>query len=152
MIPFTAYTKEDFETATSYLSVEEADGIISNRNESETWNDYDVPTKEALLIQASLAVDGAYNYQGVKVSNAQFLKFPRKELGDEEVSKVLPLTLKFAVTTLCLSYSNNKAFRNITREEISKLVMEFKEIKDDIGADVLVFLKPLKATTLKIEG
>lgn len=152
MIPFTAYTKEEFETATSYLSVEEADGIISNQNESETWNSYDIPTKQALLVQSSMAVDGAYNYQGVKVSNAQFLKFPRKELEDEEVSKVLPLTLKFAVTTLCLSYSNNRAFRNITRDEISKLAMEFKEIEDDIGADVLVFLKPLKATTLKIEG
>ena len=152
MIPFTAYTAEAFETATSYLSVEEADAIINGQNESDTWKDYEDEVKQALLIQSSMAVDGAYNYQGVKVSNAQFLKFPRKEVEDEEVSTVLPLTLKFAVTTLCLSYSNDRAFRNITKDGISKLAMEFKEVEDDIGADVLVFLKPLKATTLKIEG
>lgn len=150
MIPFTAYTKDAYETATSYLSVEEADAIIVGQNESDTWQGYNNPIKEALLVQASLAVDGAYNYQGVKVSDAQFLKFPRKEVDSEEVSTVLPLTLKFAVTTLCLSYSNDRAFRNITKDGISKLAMEFKEIDDDIGADVLVFLKPLKATTLKI--
>lgn len=149
---FIPYTEENFETATSYLSVEEADEIIAGQRNNSIWNGYDAGVKEAILNQASVAVDSALMYQGKKISSLQLLKFPRMGVDEkvDEVSKKLPINIKYAVSTICVQYSNDKAFKNITQETISKLNWTFKESTNDIGAEVLTFLKPLKATIVRI--
>lgn len=151
---FIPHTEENYETANSYLSVADADEIIAGQSSNSNWNGYSNDVKQVLLIQASLAVDGAIMYSGVKVSDIQVLKFPRMVVDSvsDEASKAIPINIKFATASLCLQYSNQKAFKNITSETISKLSRKFKEASDDIGAEILAFLKPLKATTVKIGG
>lgn len=151
---FIPHTEENYETANSYLSVADADEIIAGQSSNTKWNSYSSDVKQVLLIQASLAVDGAIMYSGVKVSDLQVLKFPRMAVDgvSDEASKEIPINIKFATASLCLQYSNNKAFRNITSETISKLSRTFKEVENDIGAEILAFLKPLKATTVRLGG
>lgn len=149
---FIPYTEESFDTATSYLSVADADEIITGQRNTSIWSGYNADVKEVILNQSSVAVDGAMMYQGIKISASQLLKFPRMETTEnvDDASKVLPIGLKYAVATLCVQYSNDKAFKNITSETISKLNLSFKEGTNDVGAEILTFLKPLKATSVKI--
>lgn len=148
---FTPYTEDDFEIATSYLSVDEADEIIAGQKMNTNWNNLDDDVKKILLIQSSLAVDGALMYYGVKVSDNQILKFPRKKIDDED-NKVIPLNIKFATASLCLKYSNDEAFKNVTSETISKLTRVFEASSNDIGLEILALLKPLKASTVRLGG
>lgn len=141
---FIPYTKENFEIANSYLSVEEADALIAGQKNNEVWNTYTDEVKQIMLIQSSLAVDGALIYQGSKTSPLQILKFPRNG------SYTIPINIKFAVIFMCLKYSNDNAFKNITKETISKLSFEFENSDNAIGEDILAYLKPLKATSIKV--
>jgi len=137
---FVPHTETDYEIANSYLSVADADDIIVKQSNSEDWQGFDNPTNEMLLIQSSLAVDGALMYAGAKTSENQLLKFPRNEL------LTLPANIKFATALTALKYSNDDIFKNIKREKISKHETEFFA-KGEIDDDVLAFLKPLRATT-----
>jgi len=141
---FVPYTEVDFEIANSYLSIADADALIAGQNNNGVWSAYTDEVKQTMLMQSSLAVDGALMYKGSKTSSLQVLKFPR------DGSYTLPPNIKFAVVFMCLKYSNDKAFKNITKETISKLSWEFKNVNDTIGADVLAYLKPLKATSIKV--
>ena len=142
---FVPHTETDYEIANSYLSVADADDIIVKQSNSEDWQGFDNPTKEMLLIQSSLAVDGALMYAGAKTSENQLLKFPRNEL------LTLPANIKFATALTALKYSNDDIFKNIKREKISKHETEFFA-KGEIDDDVLAFLKPLRATTIKMKA
>jgi hypothetical protein len=145
MIIFVPHTEADYETANSYLNVEDADQIISKQRNNATWNGFDDETKEMLLIQSSLAVDGAMMYQGAKTSADQVLKFPRCEL------LTLPLQIKFATAFTALLYSNDKIFKNVKREKIGKHEKEYFEGLDvKVDASVLAYLEPLRATTVSI--
>jgi len=141
---FIPYTETDYEVANSYLSVADADALIAGQNNNSVWNTYADDVKQTMLMQSSLAVDGALMYQGAKTSSLQVLKFPRNG------SYTLPPNIKYAVVFICLKYSNDKAFKNITNETIGKLSWKFKNVDDTIGADVLAYLKPLKATSIKV--
>ena len=150
-IPFTA---ENYQTANSYLSVEEADILISNQLHSEKWQTLDTEAKQFLLIQSSLAVDSAYAYDGVKVSDEQVLKFPRKKLGSEVDTSTLtiPLNVKFAVVSMAIKLSNDEAFKNITSETIGKLSRAYAGQTHELGDDVVALLKPLRAKTIKVNS
>jgi len=149
---FIPYTEADYETATSYLSIADADDLISGQNNNTSWNGYADAVKQILLNQSSLAVDSAFMYQGVKISEAQMLKFPRMEYGADSLlaSKVLPNNVKFAVVMMCLQYSNDKAFKNITSETISKLSWSFANSESEVGSEIYTFLKPLQAKTVRL--
>ena len=142
---FVPHTTDDYEIANSYLNVADADDIIAKQSNSSVWQALDTPTKEMLLMQSSLAVDGALMYAGAKTSSNQLLKFPRNEL------LTLPRNILFATALTALKYSNDDIFKNIKREQIGKHETEFFA-KVSIDDDVLVFLKPLKATTLKLQA
>lgn len=141
---FVPFTAEDYEIANSYLSIADAGDIIGKQNNSDAWVDADEPTQQMLLMQASLAVDGALMYAGAKTSSNQILKFPRND------ATTLPQNIKFATAITALRYSNDEAFKNIKREKISKHETEFFD-KGTIDDDVLAFLRPLRATTIKIK-
>jgi len=145
MMIFVPHTETDYEIANSYLSVADADDIISKQNSSENWQGLDNPTKEMLLMQSSLAVDGAFMYAGAKTSSNQLLKYPRNG------ATSLPANIKFATALTALKYSNDDVFKNIKSEMIGKHLTVYFENKE-IGDDVLAFLKPLKATTVKIKA
>lgn len=141
---FVPHTEVDYEIANSYLSIADADAIISKQRNSAKWQGFNDETKEMLLMQSSIAIDGALMYQGAKTSEAQVLKFPRDE------ALALPRTIGFATAITALLFSNDDIFKNISREKIGKHETEYfagKEIDDS----VLVYLKPLKATTVKLK-
>lgn len=150
---FVPCTESDYDIANSYLSVAEADEIITGQTGSSNWVAYTDEIKKILLMKSSVAVDGAMMYSGIKISSNQLLKFPRADVNcvSSDSSKKIPNNIRFAVALLSMQFSNNKAFENITSESISKLKWTFKE-SNDIGAEVMAFLKPLKATTVKIGG
>ena len=140
---FVPYTEADYEIANSYLSVLDADDIIAKQINSASWVALSTPFKQMLLIQASLAVDGALQYQYDKTSDAQVLKFPRNTL------LTLPKNIIFATAITAMKYSNDDIFKGVSREKIAKHETEYFEDKG-IADDVLVFLKPLQLRTIKL--
>lgn len=144
---FIPSTEIDFEIATSYLSVEDADSIILKQSNSDNWENATDEIKEMLLIQASYSVDGALEYKGTKTSTTQLLNFPRNG------ATVLPNNIKFATAITAMKISNDDIFKNIKVETIAKHTTEYFA-KVEIDDDVLVFLKPLKKgiTIIPISG
>lgn len=148
---FVPHTELDYEIANSYLNVADADEIITKQSNSEAWVALDAPTKQMLLMQSSLAIDGALMYQYTKTSLNQILKFPRNTL------LTLPQNIKFATAMMCLDYSNDEVFKNIKREIISKHETEYFSNSDNltngaVGSGIIAFLTPLKAITMRIKS
>lgn len=141
-IPFTA---EDAEIATSYLSLEDANKIISKQTNSDNWNDADDEVKKMLLMQSSYAVDGAVKYKGTKTSSTQLLEFPRNG------ETIIPNNIKFAVALTAMKISNDDIFKNIKVETIAKHTTEYFA-KVEIDDEVMIFLKSLRATTIPVFG
>ena len=151
MMIFVPHTEADYEIANSYLSVADADDIILKQSNREAWDILEDVEKQMLLMQSSLAVDGALMYQGAKTSSNQLLKFPRNE------SLVIPQNIKFAVAMMCLDYSNDEIFKNIKKEKIGKHETEFFSNSDNltngvVSGNIIAFLNPLRATTVKIKS
>ena len=141
-IPFTA---EDAEIATSYLSLEDANKIISKQTNSDNWNDADDEVKKMLLMQPSYAVDGAVKYKGTRTSSTQLLEFPRNG------ETIIPNNIKFAVALTAMKISNDDIFKNIKVETIAKHTTEYFA-KVEIDDEVMIFLKSLRATTIPVFG
>jgi hypothetical protein len=151
MMIFVPHTEADYEIANSYLSVADADEIIAKQSNSEAWVAFDAPTKQMLLMQSSLAIDGALMYQGTKTSSNQLLKFPRNDLLS------LPQNIKFATAMMCLDYSNDEMFKNIKSEQIAKHKTEYFSNSDNltsgaVSSGIIAFLTPLKAITMRIKS
>jgi len=142
---FIPFTETDYEIANSYLSVLDADAIILKQTNSENWNNATNDIRQMLLIQASYAVDGAITYKGTKTSSNQLLNYPRN--GD----MILPNNIKLATALTAMKISNDDIFKNIKSETIAKHTTEYFT-KMEIDDDVLVFLKPLRATTIAVAG
>lgn len=147
MIIFVPYTEANIETANSYLDIADADQIISEQSNSDVWIGLDDDSKKMLLIQSSIAVDGAMMYQGAKTIETQFLKFPRN--GCYEI----PLQIKFATAFTALLFSNDDIYKNIKREKIAKHETEyFGNSAKEIDPMVLAYLEPLRARTIRIKA
>ena len=74
---FIPHTEADYKTANSYLSVAEADDLISGQKGSETWEGYsNINIKENNLIIASMLISEAITFQGVKVSERSSVSIP----------------------------------------------------------------------------
>jgi len=151
MMIFVPHTEPDYEIANSYLSVAGADEIILKQGNSEAWQELDDSTKEMLLMQSSLAVDGVFMYAGAKTSENQILKFPRNEL------LTLPRNIKFATAMICLDYANDEIFKNIKSEQIAKHKTEYFSNSENltngiVSSNIMAFLNPLRATTVKIKA
>jgi len=147
MIIFVPYTEANIETANSYLDIADADQIISEQSNSDAWMGLDDDSKKMLLIQSSIAVDGAMMYQGAKTIETQFLKFPRN--GCYEI----PLQIKFATAFTALLFSNDDIYKNIKREKIAKHETEyFGNSAKEIDPMVLAYLEPLRARTIRIKA
>lgn len=144
---FVPTTESDYITATSYLSISDADEIINAQRNSEEWSTLDEDVKKIFLNQSSLAVDGVYSYQGLQTDESQFLKFPRDCL------LVIPASLKFATALLALEYVRDDTTRgDVLSEKIGKLAWTFgsrQHGENGMTQEILSFLKPLKATTVK---
>ncbi len=145
---FLASTPENFELATSYLSLEEADELIKAQRDGSQWlsleNDED---KQVLLMQASFGVDGIFSYQFLPTIKNQLLKFPRNGL------KTIPNSVKLATALLGVRFTvEYNSESNIKSEKIGQLQWTLggvsntntKQIED---IDVLTLLRPLQMRT-----
>ena len=141
---FIPSTANNYHAATSYLSVEEAEQILSSQTDKGSWDSLPIEAKEMLLSQASLAVDGLYSYKGKRSSEGQFLKFPR------DGSSIIPASLKFAVAMLCASYSKDEAFKGITSESIGKMSWTFANAEQGVSSEIMTFLKPLRVKSVRL--
>ena len=141
---FIAFTPSTAETATSYLSVADADEIIATGSDSAAWAALGNPTKQIMLNQASLAVDGAMAYESEKTSVNQLLKFPRGG------NTTLPSSLLFATAELAAIVAKDDTFKNITSESVSKLRWTFKGNGTGVPDSVYAFLKPLRKRTVQL--
>lgn len=141
---FVPYTEEDYEIATSYLSIADATSIISAQPNSTAWTSLSEDLKKIILMQASLVIDGAFMYKGTKTSSSQILKYPRGE------SKLMPQNILFATAITAYKYSNDDIFKNVKSETIAKHTTEYFE-KSTIDDAVLPYLKPLKANKIRLQ-
>lgn len=146
---FVPHTETDYEIANSYLSIADAIDIIGKQSNSEAFINLEEDTQKMLLMQSSLAVDGAVIYAGAKTSQNQVLMYPRKNNLD------LPQNIKFATAMMCLDYSNDEIFKNIKKEKIGKHETEFFSNSDNltngvVSSNIIAFLNPLRATTMKL--
>ena len=96
-------------------------------------------------MQSSYAVDGAVIYKGTKTSSTQLLEFPRNG------ETIIPNNIKFAVALTAMKISNDDIFKNIKVETIAKHTTEYFA-KVEIDDDVMIFLKPLRATIIPVFG
>lgn len=125
----------------SYVTVEYADGYFSMRSE-KTWLELENAEKETALVKASDYIDNAFKWCGQKENAKQALKFPRKNLFDEDGYEVkgVPRAIKDAVCECAfLISSGNKMYRklsdkgDVVSEHIGSLAFSYdvsSKIKD----------------------
>jgi uncharacterized protein YehS (DUF1456 family) len=142
---FIPFTETNADIANSYLSVADADEIILKQTNSDNWNDATNETKQMLLIQSSYSVDGAITYKGTKTSSTQLLNYPR------DGNMTIPNNIILATALTAMKISNDDIFKNIKSETIAKHTTEYFA-KVEIDDDIMVFLKPLRATIIPVYG
>lgn len=98
-----AFVVEDgtgLSTATSYVTVEEADEYFTDRG-NETWLAYTDANKEIYLIKATDFIDANYTFVGTRGSATQALEWPREDATDSNNNDIeddeIPIVLKKAV-------------------------------------------------------
>lgn len=141
---FIPSTSTTYVTATSYLSVEDADEIIEAQEDSGGWSGYSDAVKEVILNQSSLAVDGVYPYQNSKTDEDQLLKFPRGS------AEIVPDAVRIATAMMAIQYARDEAMKNITSEKIKALTITFGALTNGVSKEVSIYLQPLKCRTLKL--
>ena len=141
---FIPSSESTYVTATSYLTLEEANQIIGSGNNTTQWNNLDDEVKRFALNQVSLSVDGLFAYQHRKTDDAQLLKFPRNG------ATLIPQAVKYAVGSLALSVTKGEAFKNVKAETIGKMSWQFYQTFNGVTYEIMSYLRPLKMKTVTI--
>lgn len=79
---FIIETGVGLENATSYCSVQFADGYNSGQIDGSDWSDLDLTDKRIALITATQIIDGSFDFFGRRLSRKQALEFPRWGIRD----------------------------------------------------------------------
>lgn len=120
---------EGLQNSNSYVDVTFADTYFSTRGVT-TWVTLTQEQKEFALINASDYIDSAFDWNGIKKSYEQSMRFPRKNLVDSDGYDVegIPTVLKEAVCECANKLSQNvEMFKeleengNVTSERIGEL-------------------------------
>ena len=141
---FIPSTNQTYVNATSYLTLDEANLIIGSNRDSDHWDTLNDDSKQFILNQVSLSVDGLFSYQHNKTDETQMLKFPRNK------SITIPQQIKYAVCALALSVAKDEAFKNIKAETIDKMSWQFFKTFNGATDEVMSYLRPLKMKGVKI--
>lgn len=135
------------EDADSYVSIEYADTYFASRGFD--WSTLSNDEKCQLLIKATDYIDNIYEWYGIKKTQAQSLRFPRKNLRDIDGYEVsdIPVRLKQAVceavkilvdgSDLFVTASENGA---VTSEKIGELSFSYdvsQKVKDETLYDAM---------------
>jgi hypothetical protein len=103
-VAYTFDTTVGGASATSYISISDADNYIASRVESNTWSEITEAEKENYLMQATADIDtlhflgSKYNSVAEEESGHQRLKFPRST----QASSYIPERVKIAVCAQAL--------------------------------------------------
>lgn len=100
-------------SANSYSEVADADTYFDERLQVSNWTgESDTDVKERALIMATRRID-AFDFEGVKVTTTQALKWPRidafDEDGEEYDTDAIPTVVLYATYELALAYLNDAA-------------------------------------------
>lgn len=135
-----AFVVEDgtgLDNATSYVSVEEADDIITmNIHASAAWTALSTEDKERLLAWASRYLDERTRWYGRKAVDSSALRWPRSGVTDRDgltlASNLIPRQLKIATAEMAryLIDEDRSAERGqdaLTRLKADVIELEFSE-------------------------
>lgn len=90
--------------ANSYCTVAEADAYFETQLYATTWTDADQEDKEKAMIMATRILDEEIDWQGVKTSEDQALRWPRGNVEDRDgyifVNDEIPVFLQNATAEL----------------------------------------------------
>lgn len=105
MISFVVEDGTGLASATSYVSVEEADDIAAlNIHNSEAWNALSDSDKQSLLMYVSMVLDSRTVWRGTPTTSSQRLAWPRTGVTDRYnnavASNAIPFNLRMAVVEL----------------------------------------------------
>jgi len=105
-------------TATTYVSLPEANFALANYMDEEYWQEAEFSHKINALVRASKVVDQAVQWVGKKKSSAQALAFPRSPITDKNGENVegVPEALKSAVAEYALylvMYGENSGMSDV---------------------------------------
>lgn len=105
MITFVVEDGTGQASATSYVSVEEADDIaVLNIHNSDAWLALPLDAKRNLLMYVSRVLDARTTWSGTQVSSTQALAWPRKDVTDRYSNAVsaaaVPYHVRWAVVEL----------------------------------------------------
>jgi len=132
----------------SYCNLDFADNYFSTRGIT-TWSDLEEEQKEVCLIKATDFIDNSFDWNGIKNTYEQALKFPRKNLinNDGYEVKGIPTELKEAVCECALKvsqqvelYQTEESNGAVTSEKIGELSFSYdtsKKAKDKTLYDVI---------------
>ena len=118
-ISFVVETGAGLANATSYLSVEEADGLIEiDFLRSSKWDALTVEAdKEKWLVYATRWLDRMIGWHGAKATTIQALEWPRKRMRDKNGNDigegVVPIEVKQAVVEVVLFHLTAPVFDDL---------------------------------------
>ena len=121
-------------TATSYVSVEEADDILTmNIHAGPAWAALDVAVKERLLSWASRYLDERARWFGVRVSETSGLRWPRSGVQDRDgivlASNIVPRQLKIATAEMARYLINEDRSTERDQDALLRLKADVVELE-----------------------
>ena len=119
--------------ANCYLSLAEAEKLVSSRLYVEDWHAATSSSKVASLKWATKLLDRSIRWRGRKISSSQSLTFPRYNLkdlsGDSIDSKSIPAFLKDAVLELALHLLREDISQNNSLDSLSSIKIGSIQVK-----------------------
>jgi hypothetical protein len=100
-------------TADAYISVTDADGYHSARNNT-AWADLSTAQKEAAILYATAWIDSRYTWRGTIVEEDQALGLPTEDGEDDQGREITGLPLKVAHATAELALIHSATPLNAT--------------------------------------
>lgn len=100
-------------TAEAYISVADADGYHSARNNT-AWAALSEVEKEAAILYATAWIDSRYSWRGTIVSDTQALGLPTEDGEDDQGREITGLPLKVAQATAELALIHSTKPLNAT--------------------------------------
>jgi hypothetical protein len=133
-MPIIVEDGSGLDTATSYVSVAEADAYFLNHPYySDNWDAISPKAKENFLSFASTQLDSLINWRGVIMYPTQSLAWPRFGVVDDEGRLIpadsVPQRVKNAVFELALQMSRGDQFAISTGAELEKLKIDVIELQ-----------------------
>lgn len=122
-------------TATSYVSVSEADDIVATNLHDSVWSSLTVEQKQNTLIWASRLLDERVDWEGNKAVQAGSLRWPRTGVQDRDGFMVPSNTVPVPVATAATELARHLAAEDPTvpaeEEGIEELGVDVVKIKFD---------------------